>query len=460
MFGVSRVKRAMSLAAIAAVFVAGCGSTAATPTPGPSPTPIVTAPATGAGPTATAAASPTLNPAAACGHYTGPAATISYAIWGDTTELANQQRIVDAFKSINPTIKVNVTVADWTTYWDKLQTALAGGNAPDVFLMDGPLYPDYQTRAQLLDLTPLIARDGFDTSQLADLGIRDFTASDGHLYGLPRDLSTIALYYNKKMFDAAGIPYPDATWTWDKLVQVSQQLTKTVNGQTQWGFYTETTDMENYWSSLVWQAGGDIVGPDKKTLLVDSDQAARGIQFLQDLIYKYKVMAQPTPAGSGDLFENGQAALEANGSWLVPSHIAAGIDFGVAPLPSGPAGQATSVNPSGVVISKGTKSPDAAWEFVKCYTGPQMQQLIADLKASMPVNKAVLANTYAKSFDGAQTFAGALSYAHLKPSFRGYNEFTTALQDELDANVFNDNIKTAKAALDEVGPKLTSLLGK
>ncbi len=456
MFRVSRVKRAMSLAAIATVFAAGCGSTAVTPSP--SPTPVLTAPATGA--SQVAAASPTLNPAASCGHYTGPAATISYAIWGDTTELANQQKIVDAFMSMNPTIKVNVTVADWDTYWDKLQTSLAGGNAPDVFLMDGPLYPDYQTRNQLLDLTPLITRDGFDTSQLANLGVQDFTASDGHLYGLPRDLSTIALFYNKKMFDAAGISYPDATWNWDKLAQVAGQLTKQVNGQTQWGFYTETTDMENYWSELVWQAGGDIVGADKKTLLIDSDKAAQGIQFLQDLIYKDKVMAQPTPGGTGDLFENGQAAMEADGSWLVPSHIAAGIDFGVAPLPSGPAGQATSVNPSGVVVYKGTKSPDAAWEFVKCYTGPQMQQMVANLKASMPVNKDVLANVYAKSFDGAQTFADALAYAHLKPSFRGYNEFTTALQDELDSNVFNDNSKTAKAALDEVAPQLTKLLGQ
>jgi multiple sugar transport system substrate-binding protein len=458
MFRVSGAKRALSLAAVAAL-VAGCGSTAATPTPSPSPTPVVTASAAGA--SQVAAASPTTNPAAACGHYTGPAATISYAIWGDTTELANQQKIVDAFTAMNPTIKVKVTVADWDTYWDKLQTSLAGGNAPDVFLMDGPLYPDYQTRNQLLDLTPLIARDGFDTSQLADLGVKDFTAADGHLYGLPRDLSTIALFYNKKMFTAAGIPYPDATWTWDKLVQVSQLLTKTVNGQTQWGFYTETTDMENYWSELVWQAGGDIVGADKKTLMVDSDKAAQGIQFLQDLIYKYKVMAQPTPGGgSGDLFENGQAALEADGSWLVPSHVAAGIDFGVVPLPAGPAGQVTSVNPSGVVVYKGTKSPDAAWEFVKCYTGPQMQQLVANLKASMPVNKSVLTNVYAKSFDGAQVFADSLSYAHLKPSFRGYNEFTTALQDELDSNVFNNNSKTAKQALDAVAPQLSKLLGK
>ena len=122
------------------------------------------------------------------------------------------------------------------------------------------------------------------------------------------------------------------------------------------------------------------------------------------------------------------------------------------PLPKGPAGQATSVNPSGVVAYKGTKSPDAAWEFIKCYTGPELQAMVASLKASMPANKQVLTGQYATSFDGGKTFADALAYAHLKPSFAGYNEFSTTLQDELDTKVFNDNQLTAKAALDEVTP--------
>jgi multiple sugar transport system substrate-binding protein len=454
--------RVLALAAAAGLLASACGGTA-TPSTVPSAAPAnVASTAPSAAPSKSpAAASAAPSAAAACGSYSGPAATISYAIWGDTTELANQQKIVDAFTAMNPTIKVNVTVADWETYWPKLLTSLAGGNAPDVFLMDGPLFPDYQTRGQLLDLSPLIARDGFDTTQLADLAVKDFTGTDGHQYGLPRDMSTVGLYFNKKMFDAAGLPYPDATWDWAKLVEVATKLTKTSGSTTtQWGFYTETSDMENYWSSLVWQAGGDILSPDKTTAVIDSAQAAQGIQFLQDLIYKHKVMLQPVAGGTGDAFENGQAAMEANGSWLVPTHEAAGIDFGVAPLPAGPAGQATSVNPSGVVISQGTRSPDAAWEFVKCYTGPVMQAKIAALKASMPANKQVLAQQYATSFDGGKTFADALAYAHLKPSFKGFNEFSSTLQDELDSKVFNEAQLTAKAALDEVTPKLQALLGQ
>ncbi len=451
----------LEAAVVVALLVAACSGSSASQSAGPTATSATqpsTAPSASAAVSASAAAS---SAAAACGSYSGPATTLTYAMWGDNTELANQQKIVDEFQALNPNIKVKVTVADWDSYWPKLQTDLAGGNAPDVFLMDGPLFADYQTRDQLLDLTPLIARDGFDTTQLAAQAVKDFTGEDGHQYGLPRDLNTIALFYNKTMFDAAGIPYPDATWDWAKLSEVAKQLTKRTGTTTnQWGFYTETSDMENYWASLVWQAGGDILSPDKKTVVIDTDQAAQGIQFLQDLIYKDKVMPQPVPGGGSDAFENGQAAMEANGSWLVPTHEAAGLDFGVAPLPKGPAGQATSVNPSGIVAYKGTKAPDAAWEFVKCYTGPAMQSKIAGLKASMPVNMQVLNDQYATSFDGGKTFADALAYAHLKPSFKGYDEFNSTLQDELDTKVFNNDKLTAKAALDEVTPKLQQILGQ
>jgi len=272
----------------------------------------------------------------------------------------------------------------------------------------------------------------------------------------------IALFYNKKMFDDAGIAYPDDTWDWDKLVEVAHKLTKDTNGDgkpDQWGVYTETTDMENAWSSLVWQAGGDILAPDGTKTALDTDQAAQGLQFLQDLIWKEKVLPDPALfAETGDPFESGKAAMEINGSWLVPTDEAAGLEFGIAPLPKGPAAQATSVNPTGAVIYKGTKSPDAAWALVKYLASPEAQEKIMALKASVPVNKEILSTTYASAFDGAQVFADALSYAHLKPSFKGYDDFATTLQTELDENVFNQPNKTAKEAIAAVNDQLNQIL--
>jgi len=444
-------RRLAALIGAAAILVSACGGTTATPSTG---TPSSSA----AAPASQAATSPSAAPSDA--GYTGPEATISYSIWGDPQEIKNQQAIVDAFHAKVPQITVKVTVSDWEPYWDKLQTSIAGGDAPDVFAMDGPLFPDYQTRDVLLDLKPLIQRDGYDLGQLADQAVADFTTPDGQ-FGLPRDLNVVALYYNKKMFDTAGIPYPDDTWDWDKLVAVAKQLTlKDASGKTtQWGFYTESTDMENYWSELVWQSGGDIISADHKTSLVASDQAAAGLQFLQDLIWKHKVMPDAAITDAlGDAFEQGQAAMEANGSWLVATHLAAGLDFGIAPLPKGPAGRATSINPTGAVVYKGTKNPDAAWAFVKYLASPEAQTKIMELKASLPANKDVLNGPFATSFDGAKVLADAVAYARIKPSFKGYNDWTTELQTELDANVFTEPKKTAKQALADVLPKLDAIL--
>jgi len=394
----------------------------------------------------------------------GPSGEITYSIWGDPAELSNQQALVDAFMAEHPDITVDVRVSDWDAYWTALQTSMAGGDAPDVFAMDGPLFPDYQSRGVLLDLAPYIERDGFDVSALADAGVAHFTTADGGQYGLPRDLNVVALYYNKAMFDAAGIPYPDESWDWDKLVEVGKQLTLDADGNgqpEQWGFYTETTDMENYWSELVWQAGGDIVSEDRTQTLLGSEEAVTGLQFLQDLIWTHKIMP---PADItlqlGDAFEQGVAAMESNGSWLVPTHLAAGIDLGIAPLPAGPAGQATSVNPTGAVVSASSDNPDAAWEFVKWLVGPEAQELLMQSKAALPVDKSVLQGSYSEAFEGSDVFAQALEYAHLKPSFRGYEEWSAALQEELDTQVYDVANKTARDAIDTVIPALDDILAK
>jgi multiple sugar transport system substrate-binding protein len=450
-------QRVITLIGVAALIVSACGGSSGSPSA--AATSASAAPLPSAVASASQAAA-SASPAPSDAGYTGPEATITYSIWGDPQEIKSQQAIVDAFHAANPKITVKVTVSDWEPYWDKLQTSIAGSDAPDVFAMDGPLFPDYQTRDVLLDLKPFIARDGYDLSQLADPAVADFTTPDGQ-FGLPRDLNVVALYYNKKMFDAASIPYPDDTWDWAKLRDVAKQLTvRGANGKvSQWGFYTESTDMENYWSELVWQNGGDIVSADHKTSLVGTDQAAAGIQFLQDLIWKDKVMPDASITDAlGDAFEQGQAAMESNGSWLVATHQSAGIDFGIAPLPKGPAGAATSINPTGAVVYKKTKNPDAAWAFVKYLASPAAQTMIMQLKASLPANKEVLTGPFATAFSGSKVLADAIAYAHLKPSFKGYNEWTTALQTELDANVFTEAKKTAKQALTDVLPQLDEIL--
>ena len=368
----------------ASLLVAACGA-AASPEPGAAAPPRAAGgPERVAGSEPIGAPSPSAAPstsAAACGTYRGPAATISYAIWGDATELANQQKIVDAFAATEPDDHgEGHRTPTGTPTGPSSRPSLAGGNAPDVFLMDGPLFPDYQARDQLLDLSPLIARDGFDTSQLADLAVQDFTGADGHQYGLPRDMSTVGLYYNKTDVRRGRHPVPGRHLGLGQAGRGRHEADQDVRRDDDPVGLLHRDDRHGELLVLARLAGRRRHPQPRQEDRGHRLRPGRGGDPVPPGPH-LQVQGHgrsPCPAGTGDAFENGQAAMEANGSWLVPTHQAAGIDFGVAPLPKGPAGQATSVNPSGVVVYKGTKSPDAAWEFVKCYTGPEMQAKIAD----------------------------------------------------------------------------------
>src|SRR5689334_22978627 len=150
-------------------------------------------------------------------------------MWGSPEELAVWQTIVDEFQAQNPGITVNVDVSDWESYWDKLRTLYAGGTPPDVFAMDAPLYPDWQSRGVLLNLQPYIDQDPTFLDGLYPVTLEAYKRDDGY-YGLPRDFQTIVLFYNKDKFDAAGLAYPTDQWTMDDLKTNAKALTKDSDG--------------------------------------------------------------------------------------------------------------------------------------------------------------------------------------------------------------------------------------
>ncbi|HSA99712.1 MAG TPA: extracellular solute-binding protein, partial [Anaerolineales bacterium] len=148
----------------------------------------------------------------ACGGAKAPAAsnqpvTISMMMWGDPAELDVWNQIVADFHQANPNITVKVEVSDWDSYWTKLKTLLSADTPPDVFAMDAPLYLDYQSRGVLLNLQPYLDKNPGMLNGVYPQTLDAYKTSDG-MYGLPRDFQSIVLFYNKDMFDAAGVAYP------------------------------------------------------------------------------------------------------------------------------------------------------------------------------------------------------------------------------------------------------------
>src|SRR5512146_1690919 len=200
---------------------------------------------------------------AACGGAKPPVASagpveISMMMWGDPAELEVWNQIVADFQAINPNITVKVEVSDWDSYWTKLKTLLSAGTPPDVFAMDAPLYLDYQSRGVLLNLQPYLDKNAGMLDGVYPQTLEAYKTPDG-MYGLPRDFQTVVLFYNKDMFDAAGVAYPTANWTYDDLRAAAKQLTLDKNGDgkiDQYGFYADLWDMELIWSEAIWAYGG------------------------------------------------------------------------------------------------------------------------------------------------------------------------------------------------------------
>lgn len=417
----------------------------------------------------TACAGPAQAPAAPGGGEQaaggGGPAEITYMLWGSPEELAVWQAIVDEFQKQNPDVRVKVDVSDWDSYWNKLQTLFAGGTPPDVFAMDGPLYPDWQSRGVLLNLQPYIDENPAILEGLYPGPLETYKRDDGY-YGLPRDFQTIVLFYNKDMFDAAGLPYPTDDWTLDDLRTAAQQLTKDVDGDgaiDQWGFSTDLWDMELFWSAALWGHGAEVINPERTQTLIGEPAARTAWRLIAEMVTKDKSIPDPdTAAQFGDPFAAGKSAMTTIGHWVVPEYSQLPFAWDVAAFPAGPEERATSVNSAGFVVAQDSKNPEAAWKFIEFALGESGQRKLTELGFALPVLKSVAESPAYLEQEGApirqQVFLDALEYARVKPSFRGYDEWATVVGDGLVPVWIGET--DIDAALDEIVPAADEVLAK
>jgi multiple sugar transport system substrate-binding protein len=460
------MKRHMSmLAVIAMLFLAACGGgTPATPDQ-PAQATAAPAPQATAAPAAEATAAPAADATAVpAAQGSGEPVEITYMMWGSPEELEVWNAIVADFQTANPNITVKVDVSDWDSYWNKLKTLYAGGTPPDVFAMDGPLYPDWQSRGVLLNLQPYVDKSPGLLDGLYPNTLTAYQRADGY-YGLPRDFQTIVLYYNKDMFDAAQLPYPDESWTLDKLRETAKALTKDNDGDgttDQWGFSPDLWDMELFWGAAIWGYGGEVIDKDYSKTLLGEGKARDAWKYISDMVTVDRSIPDPAVAAEygGDPFAAGVSAMTTIGHWVVPEYAQLEFKWDVAPMPAGPVGRATSVNSAGFVVSKDSKNADAAWEFVKFAISQQGQQRLTELGFAIPVLKSIAESpTFLEQKTAGineQVFLDALEYAHPKPTFKGYEEWAGVVGDSL-VPVWNGE-KPLDEALDEIVPAADEVL--
>ena len=298
--------------------------------------------------------------------------TLSYAVW-DKNQVPVMEEIAAAFTKDHPNITINVQLTPWADYWTKLRAAVTGGAAPDVFWMNGPNFQLYADNGVIMPLSDKIDQAKLDLT-VYPKALVDLYTFEGKVYGLPKDFDTVGVWYNKELFDAAGVKYPADGWTWADFKAAAAKLSNPAKG-----VYAVGANLsgQEYYYNTIYQAGGNVISPDGKKSGYDDPATIEGLRFWTDLIKNkqspdLKTMTDTLPL---QLFESGKLAMYWGGSWNVSEfskneYTKTRVD--VAPLPTG-VKQATIIHGLANVVSAKTKHPAQAWEFVK-FLGSQARR--------------------------------------------------------------------------------------
>ena len=393
---------------------------------------------------------------------------VKVTFWGSPEEIEIITNSISDWQAEHPQIKVIFEHTPYAGYDSKILTRIAGGAAPDIIATEVDYFVTFATKGTLEDLTPYFKNDpsGFSKEEFFDSIVDRFTYQNQFL-ALPRDVAPFAcVFYNKKLFDEAKIPYPTNDWTMDDLLRISRELTKKdeTGRITQYGFYTWA------WKNFIYGFGGALVDDVKnptKTLLTDP-KSIEGMQFYSNLINVYGVMPTPvalTNLGMGidRLFAKGQLAMFGSGIWETPGLRNYDFDWDVVMFPKGKDGKrAFGTGGSGYAMLKSSKNKAAAWEVLKALTGVKGQEKFAQGGLAQPSRKAVaegpfFAQDTTSKPTNKKMLNEAVNYAVYSPFNEEWREIEEKLiSPKLDL-IFNGK-KTAKEVFTALEPEINQSL--
>lgn len=384
--------------------------------------------------------------------------TLEVALWDENAKNAVNKSI-EAFKKNNPDIKVNVTYTPWEDYWTKLKTSIGGGKGPDVFWMNGPNFYQYASSGFIKDLEPYVKDDSEYKKENYFPAVVDLYSYEGKLHAAPYFIDSVGLYYNKKFFDEAGIPYPDENWTWEDIEKVGGQLTNKEKGI--YGYSLDIKTSQSVYYNLIPQAGGFIISDDKTKSGFDSPETKEAFHFIERMIEKGISPSAKTVMET----EGKQLFLSEKVAMLPAISVSAGEfqgvlgdKLGVAPLPKGKK-QASIVHGIGWAMNGKTKNDKMAWELIKALSGKEGNQEIAESGFSIPADKSI-SEVWLKSIPSLnlQVFLDAQEYGVPYPISKNTAEWQDVEVKEIQAAFLGQ--KPIDEALDNIAEKMNEILAK
>ena len=369
--------------------------------------------------------------------------TIEVKIW-DNNQLKGLQGIADLWTEQSG-VKVDIEVVNWDNYWTLLYAGASGGTMPDVFWMHSNNAQMYMENDMLLDLTDYIAAS--DKVDLANYyqGITDLYSLNGRNYAVAKDHDTIALLYNKAIFDKYGVAYPTDDWTWEDYKAAAEAITEASGGEV-FGGAVNTNNNQDSFYNIIYDFGGYVISEDQKKSGWDDPNTIKAFEFMATLMntpdnpnsaWAPQQLVAETPKSS--LFENGKIAMDTEGSWMIREFYDydGSENFAWAMLPyedvngNGQCdeGERVSIyNGLGWAAFAGTQDPKACWDLIEWFSTYEMQLKQSELGVTM-AGYIGCSDAFMNAFPGMDIDAFLKMETEGTLVFRPYSKNTSVWED-------------------------------
>lgn len=375
-------------------------------------------------------------------------------LWVGSWWEPNVKGMTAAFEKAYPDIKLDVQTLPINNYADKFTSAALGGDPPDIIDLDVGMLSTIASKHLLQPVDTFIKQEKIQKKDYA-AAAWEASAFKGEQYGIPDHAYSSFMYYNKDLFDQAGLSYPTSSWKYSDFVNDSQKLT--ANGVSGFGMAADLSDPANamdFIAQCIWGHGGDFFNSARTKATINSPEAVAGLKFWADLYTKYKVVPSGTPNFTTTrdvvpLFEAGKVAMMSQGAQLTTTFADfPELNYGMVTMPD-------KVNRGGgwtMGIPVGAKNPDAAKVFLKWYANPKVQGTY------QPTTPGLIAANAIEPWNAPKFDVSTAAFKDSRglPQVANWTPMQTAIVTELQKVLVGQ--ETVKQAADAMQKQLTSLL--
>lgn len=354
-----------------------------------------------------------------------------FATWGSKTEVQILKELLSDFEKENPDIKVEFLHIP-QNYFQKLHLMFASNLAPDVIFINNLNIPVYEK--YLLDLNDIVKNKEDYYPQVLDT----MTYED-RLLAIPRDVSTLVVFYNKDLFDKNNLSYPNENWNITEFLDTAKKLTN--NGI--YGISFEENSL--FYLPYMRAFGGGILSPTGEQIM-NSENSQKGIQYYSDLRNKYNIAPKKYQSASetmAQMFINGRLAMHLSGRWLVPKYREdIKFDWDIVNFPNINEKSSVTLDSSGYAITKSSKHKEDAVKLVEFLSSDKAIQkftttgLIVPARIDTINSQAFLDNKKPKN---SKVFIEVIKNSEKTPVNKHYKEITDKLDEQLNYSFNEEN---------------------